>query len=112
QFMEHDCVADDFIVARGPQGAVGHDMGSGPIAPGEPVVIDLFPKDRESACYADMTRTFVVGDPPEELAEWQRLVKEVLDRPLDAVKPGVKGRAVYAISCDLFEEHGYPTQPT
>ena len=25
----------------GPQGAVGHDMGSGPIAPGEPVVLDL-----------------------------------------------------------------------
>ncbi len=36
-------------------------MGSGPIAAGEPVVIDLWPKDVETACYADMTRTFVVG---------------------------------------------------
>src|SRR5262249_22634926 len=40
-FVANDATADEFIVARGPQGAVGHDMGSGPIAEGEPVVIDL-----------------------------------------------------------------------
>jgi Xaa-Pro aminopeptidase len=112
QFMEHDCIADDFIVARGPQGAVGHDMGSGPIAPGEPVVIDLFPKDRESACFADMTRTYVVGEPPQEIVEWQRLCKEALDRTLEAVKPGVSGRSIFDISCDIFEQHGYPTLRT
>jgi Xaa-Pro aminopeptidase len=111
-FTELDCTADEFIVAHGPQGASGHDMGSGPIAPGEAVVIDLWPKDRESACYADMTRTFVVGEPPEEIVEWQRLCKEALDRSLEAVKAGVKGREVYDISCDVFEERGYPTQRT
>ena len=43
--------ADDFIVAPGPQGAVGHDMGSGPIRAGEPIVIDIWPRDNESfAC--------------------------------------------------------------
>ena len=31
-------VADEFIVSHGAQTAVGHDMGSGPIAPGEPIV--------------------------------------------------------------------------
>jgi len=112
EFMNHDCVADDFIVAHGPQGARGHDMGSGPIAPGEAVVIDLWPKDRESACFADMTRTFVVGSPPEEIVEWQRLCKEALDRTLEAIKPGVTGRSVFDISCDIFEEHGYTTQRT
>ena len=40
---------------------VGHDMGSGRIAPGDVVLFDFFPRDRESACFADMTRTFVVG---------------------------------------------------
>jgi Xaa-Pro aminopeptidase len=111
-FTELDCTADEFIVAHGAQGAVGHDMGSGPIAPGEAVVIDLWPKDRASACFADMTRTFVVGDPPEEIAEWQRLCKDALDRSIEALKPGVEGRAVYDISCEIFEEHGYPTQRT
>src|SRR3954470_863030 len=33
-FAAHGCTADDFIVAPGPQGAVGHDMGFGPISVG------------------------------------------------------------------------------
>jgi Xaa-Pro aminopeptidase len=111
-FTEHDCTADDFIVARGEQGASGHDMGSGPIVPGEPVVIDLWPKDRESACYADMTRTFVVGEPSEEIVEWHRLVKEAVDRTIEPIKPGVKGRELFDIACDIFEEHGQKTLRT
>ena len=63
-FTEHDMLADEFIVAHGAQSAVGHDMGSGQIQAGEPIVIDLWPRDRETACFADMTRTYVVGDPP------------------------------------------------
>jgi Xaa-Pro aminopeptidase len=47
-FNEHDLVSDEMIVAHGAQAASGHDMGSGPIAPGESVVIDLFPRHRES----------------------------------------------------------------
>lgn len=111
-FTENDCTADDFIVATGPQGASGHDMGSGPIAANSPLVIDLWPRDRESACFADMTRTFVVGEPPEEIVEWHRLCKEAIDRTLEAIKPGVNGRAVYDISCDIFEEAGHKTQRT
>jgi Xaa-Pro aminopeptidase len=108
-FTEHDLFADEFIVSHGAQTAVGHDMGSGPIAPGEPVVIDLWPRDRQSACYADMTRTFVVGETSDELAEYQRLCREALERSLEAVKPGIEGRDVYVLVCELFEEHGYPT---
>ncbi|MBA3717104.1 MAG: aminopeptidase P family protein [Actinobacteria bacterium] len=111
-FTEHDCTAEDFIVARGEQGARGHDMGSGPIAPGEPVVIDLWPKDRVSACYADMTRTFVAGEPSEEIIEWHRLCKEALDRTIEPIEPGVKGRVLFDIACDIFEEHGQKTQRT
>ena len=33
-FTAHDCVADELIVSHGGQSAVGHEMGSGPIAPG------------------------------------------------------------------------------
>ena len=85
-------------------------MGSGQILGGEPIVIDLWPRDRESACFADMTRTFVVGEPTDELQEWQRLVRQALDDALASVRPGVKGYDVYKQTCDLFEAHGYPTQ--
>ena len=109
-FNEHGLVSDEMIVAHGGQAASGHDMGSGPIAPGESVVIDLFPRDRESGCYADMTRTFVVGEIPEELAEYHRLVHEALERSLGAVKAGAEGRTVFQLVCDVFHEAGYPTQ--
>ena len=109
-FNEHDLVADEFIVAHGGQAASGHDMGSGPIAPDEPVVIDLFPRDRETGCYADMTRTYVVGEISDEMAEYHRLVLDALNRSLAAVKPGAEGREIYELVCDVFHEAGQPTQ--
>jgi Xaa-Pro aminopeptidase len=109
-FGEHGLAADEFIVSHGPQSAVGHDMGSGPIALDEPIVIDLWPRDRESMCYADMTRTFVVGTPSDELREYHRLVYGALQRSLESVRAGVEGRAVFTEVCELFQEAGYPTQ--
>jgi Xaa-Pro aminopeptidase len=108
-FTEHGTVADEFVVAHGPQSAVGHDMGSGVIQADEPVVIDLWPRDVATACYADMTRTFVVGEPPAEIVRYHTLCKEALDRSLAAVRPGVAGADVFALVCDLFHEAGQPT---
>jgi Xaa-Pro aminopeptidase len=108
-FTDRDLFTEEFIVSHGPQTAVGHELGSGEIKPGEPIVLDLWPRDRMSSCYADMTRTFVIGKPSDELVEYQKLVREALRRSLEAVKPGVRGRDVYAIVCELFHEHGYPT---
>ena len=111
-FLRHDATGDEFIVARGAQAAVGHDMGSGPIAPGESIVVDLWPHDRESTCFADMTRTFVLGEVPDEIAEYHRLVREALDLAIALVRPGVDGRDLYATVCDHVEATGYPTGRT
>jgi Xaa-Pro aminopeptidase len=108
-FNAHDCAADESIVSHGPQSAVGHEMGSGAIAPGEPIVVDLFPRDRETACYADMTRTYVVGTPPEELVEYHRLCLEALQEALGSVRAGASGHEMFKRTCDLFAEHGYKT---
>ncbi|MGZ4380090.1 MAG: M24 family metallopeptidase [Gaiellaceae bacterium] len=112
EFMARGCSCDEFIVSHGAQAAIGHHMGEGTIAPGEPVVIDIWPRDRESACFADMTRTFVIGEPSDELVEWHRLVKAALDRSLELIRPGVRGREVYDAACEVFEAAGYPTQRT
>jgi Xaa-Pro aminopeptidase len=109
-FAAHDVAADEFIVSHGGQSAVGHEMGFGPLAPNEPIVIDLWPRDRETSCYADMTRTYCVGTPPEELVEMHRLVKQALDEAIAAVKAGVSGHDVFVGTCELFQEHGYKTQ--
>jgi Xaa-Pro aminopeptidase len=102
----------DVIVASGAAGAVGHDPGSGPLREGEPIIIDIWPIDDESACYADMTRTFVIGDVPEELAEWHRLTEEALELTRTAVRPGAHGREIYDIACEVYENAGIPTQRT
>jgi Xaa-Pro aminopeptidase len=109
-FGEHGLSADEFIVSHGAQSAVGHDMGSGAIKANEPIVIDIWPRDRESMCFADMTRTFVVGTPSDELAEYHRLVYDALQRSLESTRAGIEGRAVFTEVCELFQEAGYPTQ--
>jgi Xaa-Pro aminopeptidase len=108
-FTDHGTSGDDFIVSHGAQTAIGHELGFGEIAPDEPIVIDLWPKDPESGCYADMTRTYVVGTAPEELVEYHRLVKEALDLSFAATKAGVHGKDVFNLVCEFFEEHGQKT---
>jgi Xaa-Pro aminopeptidase len=111
-FAAHDTTADEYIVAPGAQGAVGHDMGSGPIRPGTPLVVDIFPRDNASAVYTDMTRTFVVGDVPDDVREWHRLCKEALDAATAEIRAGVDARAVFDVTCDIFEAAGELTQRT
>ena len=109
-FSAHDCTSDEMIVSHGPQTAIGHHMGSGPIAPDEPIVFDLFPRDRATGCYADMTRTFVVGTPADELRQYHRLVRQALDEALAALRPGATGADLHRLTCDLFAQHGHKTQ--
>jgi Xaa-Pro aminopeptidase len=109
-FADHDVEGSDMIVAHGPQAAVGHNQGSGQILANEPIVFDLFPKDKATGCYADMTRTYVVGEPTDEVTEWYRLVKEALDSSTAGVKPGVNGRSLYEGVCEIFHSAGYKTQ--
>lgn len=109
-FADHGVEGSDMIVAHGPQTAVGHNMGSGQIAPNEPIVFDLFPRDKETGCYSDMTRTYVVGEPSDEVKEWYQLVKRALETSTAGVKPGVNGRALFELVCDQFHEAGYKTQ--
>jgi Xaa-Pro aminopeptidase len=111
-FAAHDTTADDYIVAPGAQGAAGHDMGSGPIRAGVPVVVDIWPRDNASAVYTDMTRTFVVGEAPAEVRKWHALTKESLDRSLAGVRAGASTRAIFDDSCEVFEAAGEPTQRT
>ncbi len=111
-FLEHDAVARRVITSHGPQSAVGHDSGSGVILPGEPVVVDIWPQDLQTACHTDMTRTFVVGEPSAELAEYQQVVKDALDAALAEVRPGADTRTVYGAAASVIERAGYPTLRT
>jgi Xaa-Pro aminopeptidase len=112
---EHGCnLPGDVIVAHGAQSADGHESGHGPLAAGEPVVVDIWPRDRESRCWADMTRTFVAGggEPDEELAEYWRLTRASLELVYPEVRDGADAQAIFRRSCEPFMDAGKPTQLT
>ena len=90
----------------------GHDPGSGPLPANLPITIDLWPRDEASGCWADMTRTFVNGSAPDEVAAIRDVVREALEAVRAAARPGVNGRALYDIAAGIVERAGYPTQRT
>jgi len=106
----------DMIVASVRNGGGGHDPGNGPLPAGLPIQVDIFPRHEASACWADMTRTFVVGEPTAEnarlIADQERLVRTALDQARAAVRPGVTGRELHEATCELFEAAGWATQRT
>ena len=103
---------EDIIVAPGAQGASGHEPGEGPLPAEVPIIIDLWPQDERSGCWADMTRTFVVGTPPDEVAAMHALALEALRRVQAAARPGMTGVELYGVACEPFEDAGHPTQRT
>ena len=108
-FLANGAIAEEMIVAHGPQTAVGHEMGSGAIAADDIVLLDLFPVDLESSCVADITRTFVVGTPPDEVRGWYSLCREALDLAVAEVRPGANGGDIHRLVSEFFAERGFPT---
>jgi len=105
----------EVIVASAWNGS-GHEPGSGPLPSGLPIVVDIWPRHEASGCWGDMTRTFVVGKPAPEhadlIAEHARVVRTALERAKAAIRPGITGRELFHLACDLFESEGHLTQRT
>jgi Xaa-Pro aminopeptidase len=106
---EHGCEGEPPLVGAGPRGALVHDLGSGPILAGEPIIVDIFPTHAASRYCADMTRTFCVGEAPERLRAMHATVLEALKRSTEAIRAGVNGRVPWEVACDVFEAAGYRT---
>jgi len=74
---------------------------------GLPIVLDIFPYDKRTRYWGDMTRTVVRGAPPPEVERMWDAVLEAQQAGLDAVRPGASGRDVHFACSDVFKEHGY-----
>ena len=107
--LEHGCALDETIVAGGADGADPHDRGSGPLPANEPIVIDIFPQSKATKYHADMTRTFVVGEPTDAVRRRHEDTLDAMAAAFDAVEPGTTGEAVHDAVCDVYEERGYDT---
>ena len=103
---------DIIVRANDPDGYSGHDSGSGPLPAHVAIQVDLWPRDERSGCWADMTRTFVRGEPSEAVAAACALALEAHERACAAVAPGAVGEDVYGVACEIFEAAGHQTQRT
>lgn len=99
-------VSFDTIVASGVRSAMPHGVASEKIIEqGDFITIDF-------GCYyngyvSDMTRTFSLGEPSEQLKEIYAIVKEAQQRVLNEAKPGMTGVELDAIARDYITEKGY-----
>lgn len=109
--IRHGAIPHDMtVIAPGPQGADPHDEGSGPIPPHVPIVVDVFPRDLRSGCWGDLTRTLCVGEPPPELVDWHRHVREAQRRATAAVRPHISGGELNQIAMDYLADQGFATR--
>lgn len=98
------------IAAPGRQGSDPHQEGSGPIAPHQPIVIDIFPRVTATGYFGDLTRTVVKGRASEELKRVFAAVRRARDGAKALVKAGVTGDAVHQCAVKSLEESGFTTR--
>ena len=96
------------IIAPGEESGVPHSSGTPDrvLRAGESLVVDVFPRGR---LWADCTRTFCVGAPPEPLARAHAAVRAALEEASLRAAPGVRGWDLQEAVCVRFTAVGYPT---
>ena len=99
------------ILSQGADAGVPHSRGNRDawVEPSSPIVLDIFPADRDSGYFFDLTRTFCVGPIPDELAKIHRDVEDAFLLACDKMRPGTPASSYQQLVCDFFEAKGYAT---
>ena len=95
------------IISCGKHAAMPHHMGTGPILPNQTIVVDIFPQSTTNHYFADMTRTYVKGEPSPDIKNMYEAVQEAQQKSLVALKPGVTGREAFEISAEVIRRRGF-----
>lgn len=109
ELLRHDHALDETIVSCGADAADPHDRGSGPLEAGESIIIDIFPRGKDTNYFGDMTRTFVKGEPSDTIEEWYDLTLDAQQAAFNAIEPGATGEDVHDAVCDVYEDAGEQT---
>jgi Xaa-Pro aminopeptidase len=105
--LDHEFTNPMAIIAGGPSGADCHNLGSGELRTGEPVIVDIFPKNRRTSYNGDCTRTVVHGDIPAEISRMHAAVRDAKAAAEKTIMAGVTGEAVHLATIHALERAGY-----
>ena len=106
-FVERNYANSSSIIAGGPQGADCHDVGSGELRSGQPVIVDIFPQNRATRYFGDCTRTVVHGDVPERVLAMHAAVVAAKTAASAATRAGVSGEDVHAATTAAILAAGF-----
>lgn len=95
------------IVAGGPDGADCHHRGTGRLRTGQPVIIDIFPRNRDTLYYGDCTRTVVHGTISDDVRRMHQAVVAAKAAATATVRAGVTGEAVHQAALSVIQSHGF-----
>jgi len=110
--FENGLLAQHTIVASGPLSALPHEEGHGPILAHTPIVVDVFPRSLQTRYFADITRTFVKGRPPERLERMYHAVLKAQGIAIERLRAGVNASSVHRAVVAHFEAGGFSTDMT
>ncbi len=98
---------DFAIVASGPNGASPHHTASDRvIREGDTVVVDIGGTMPSGYC-SDCTRTYVIGQPPDDFAAYYQVLKDAQDAACAAVRPGASAESIDAAAREPITAAGY-----
>ncbi len=95
------------IVAGGPQGADCHELGSGPLYTSQPVIIDIFPKNKKTLYNGDCTRTVVNGEIPNQIKKMHSAILEAKENAIKTIAPKVSGNEVHEKTIETLKKYGF-----
>jgi Xaa-Pro aminopeptidase len=99
--------ADFAIVASGPNGASPHHTAAERVLrDGDVVVVDIGGTMPTGYC-SDCTRTYTIGQPPDDFAAYYQVLKDAQEAACAAVRPGVSAESVDAAAREPITAAGY-----
>lgn len=109
--LQHGYGDSDSIIAGGPQGGDCHERGSGELRTEEPIIIDVFPRSKQTLYVGDCTRMVVHGPEsniPDTVRRMYKAVKEAKDAAIASMRVGITGDQVHRVVEGVMKAHGYP----
>ncbi len=101
-----EALSFDTIALSGVNTSMPHGVPSDkPVKKGEFVLLDF--GATVDGYHSDMTRTFCVGEPDEEMKKVYNIVLEAQLKGISAVKAGIKGCELDAVARDYIASQGY-----
>ncbi|MCX5800037.1 MAG: Xaa-Pro peptidase family protein [Candidatus Eisenbacteria bacterium] len=99
------------IISMGRDSAVPHNHGNDDdeVRPGRTIVMDVFPGEIGAGYAFDITRTYCVGEVPNEVQKIYQDVREAQRMSIESLRIDSPARLYQERVCDFFESRGYRT---